>query len=406
MNSSDHTIGMISGIIEEGKFSFEFPVWNIAICFLFAFTITYIVIPSIVKFSKEKFLFDSPNERKSHTSAIPTLGGSAVFLGMIIPVTLFGETDFDHSFKYLIAGLLILFFIGVKDDILVISAKKKLYAEIFAIFLIVVLGDIRLTNFHGFLGIHEIPYLVSVLFSIFMIVVIINGFNLIDGIDGLAASVGILTLSCLGAWFIFSADYSNAAFCFSGSGALLAFLRFNLFSKRNKIFLGDTGSLIIGLVLSVEIIFFLEESLINPVADIYFSAPALAIGLLIIPLTDTLRVFTLRVIAGKSPFIPDRSHTHHQLLDLGISHIHSTLIILVLNLLILVISILFRHLGNVKLLLIIIPMAVIGTSIPGVIIRYRQKAIIQQSQLLGVRTWLFPVTIINLITNRYSKKKR
>lgn len=391
-------------IVEFSNFSIDIPYWIIVLAsFILAFSMTYIVIPSIIRVSREKGLFDNPERRKAHTSAIPTLGGAAVFLGMILPTALFGDTSFEHEFKYMIIGLLILFFIGIKDDILVISAKKKLIAEIFAIAIVVVLGNIRVTNFHGFLGIEELPYFVSIGFTVFMFIVIINGFNLIDGIDGLASGIGILTILSFGIWFILIGHNPYAAFCFSTVGALLAFFRYNVFSERNKIFLGDTGSLIIGLITSIFTVRFLESSLTESFGSIYLSAPAIAIGLLIVPLIDTLRVFTLRLAGGISPFKPDRFHIHHRLLELDVSHLHSTLIILGFNLLIFISSILLRHLGNIKLLLVILPSSVLITSIPGFFIRYRERLYLDQLEVLGDKTWILPITFTNSILSRRAR---
>ncbi len=388
-------------IIELGTYRFNFPGWIVILAsFIIAFGVTYIVIPSIIKVSREKHLFDQPNSRKSHTSAVPTLGGAAVFLGLVLPTTLFGDLSFEHELKYIITGLLILFFTGIKDDILVISARKKLIAEILAISIIVILGNIRVTSFHGFLGIEEIPYIGSILFTIFMFVVIINGFNLIDGIDGLASGVGILTISCLGIWFILIGDSSYAAFSFSTVGALAAFFRYNVFSKMNKIFLGDTGSLIIGLIISIFTICFLESNLTSSIGAMHLSAPAIAIGLLIVPLIDTLRVFILRLIVGKSPFTADRFHIHHRLLRLDFSHLHSTLLLLGFNLFIIVLTVLLRHLGNIKMLLIVLPTAVFITSIPGFFIRYKDRKILHQLQILGNKTWILPITFTNTIISR------
>ena len=307
-------------VFEFGNYFLEVPYWIIiSASFALAFSMTYVVIPSIITVSKEKHLFDTPSPRKSHLLSIPTLGGAAVFIGMMIPTTLFGSADFEHSLKYIMAGLLILFFIGMKDDILVISPKKKLLGEIFAISIIAILGDIRVTSFHGFFGIDQLPYVASILFTVFMFIVIINGFNLIDGIDGLASGVGVISISSLGIWFMMIDMHSYATFCFSTVGALLAFFRFNVFSRANKIFLGDTGSLIIGLVVSVFTVIFLESSLTMPLGSVYKAAPAIAIGILIVPLIDTLRVFTLRIVTGRSPFSADRYHIHHRLLRLELS---------------------------------------------------------------------------------------
>lgn len=390
-------------IIEIGNIDLFFPNWMIiVVSFLLSFSLTYIVIPSIIRVSKEKGLFDQPDPRKSHTLLIPTLGGSAVFIGMIIPTVLYGDLNFEHDLKYIICCLLILFFIGIKDDILIISPRTKLIAEIFAIVIIVILGDMRVTSFHGFLGLKEIPYFVSIVFTIFMFVVIINGYNLIDGIDGLAAGVGIITISSFGAWHLLIRDYSYAAFCFSSIGALLAFFLYNVFGKKNKIFLGDTGSLIIGLIITIFTIRFLESSLSERVASIYLSAPAIAIGILIVPLIDTLRVFTIRIFIGKSPFSPDRFHIHHQLLSLGFNHLKSTLIILAFNLMIIIISFSLRHLGNIKLVLFIVPLSAVITSLPGFFIRYRDRGLLKKLDLLGEKSWIVPNTFTHLVVTRKS----
>lgn len=391
--------------LDLGCYSVEMPCCIlILLAAFFAFSITYVVIPSIINFSRTKNLFDTPNQRTSHSTAVPTLGGAAVFIGMILPTTLFGSVSFDHEFKFIIAGLLILFFTGIKDDILVISAKTKLIAELFAILLVVVLGDIRVSDFHGFLGIHEVPYLVSLLFTVFMFVVIINGFNLIDGIDGLSSGVGMFSISGLGIWFILSGNIAYAAFSFSTVAALAAFFRYNVFSKKNKIFLGDTGSLIIGMIVTIFTIRFLEGSQVPPLGAKVVAAPAIAIGLLIVPLIDTLRVFTLRIMSGKSPFKPDRLHMHHQLLALGLNHVQSTSIILMFNLLILGLALLFRHMGDIKTLFVILPMATFVSSVPGLILRYKRMKKAKTVRSTEVVTWMVPDTILN-IARELSKRE-
>lgn len=393
-------------IIEFGNISINAPIWiTIFICSILAFGITSIVIPSIIKLSRDKHLFDKPDQRKSHTSEIPTLGGAAIFLGMLIPTMLIGGISFEHELKYIILGLLILLFIGIKDDILEVSPGRKLIAELFAISIIVILGGIRVSSFHGFLGINELPYFVSLLFTLFMCIVIINGFNLIDGIDGLAAGVGILTISCLGIWFLHIGDNSYAAFCFSIVGALLAFFRFNVFGKQNKIFLGDTGSLILGMVVSIFTIKFLESSISDTVVSKVFPAPAISIGILIIPLIDTLRVFTLRILVGKSPFEADRYHTHHKFLLHGFSHLKTTLIILAFNLMVIILCFSFQFLGNIKMLLIIIPASILVTSIPGLFFRYRVRRFLTKINLLGNMSWVLPVTFTNLIISHSRRIK-
>jgi hypothetical protein len=236
--------------------------------------------------------------------------------------------------------------------------------------------------------------------------VIINGFNLIDGIDGLASGVAILTTVSLGLWFLIIKDYTYASFCFSASGSVLAFFRYNVFSRQNKIFMGDTGSLIIGLVVTIFTIKFMESNLTESFGSIHQAAPAIAIGLLIVPLTDTLRVFSIRIARGVSPFKPDRFHLHHRLLDLGFNHRESAFMILGFNLLILILSISLRHLGNIRMLLITLPLSVVITSVPGVFIRYRERRFLGQLELFGDKSWILPITLINTILSRQARVGR
>jgi len=287
-----------------------------------------------------------------------------------------------------------------------VSPRAKLIAELLAIAIVVILGNIRVSSFHSFLGINELPYFVSILFTFIMFIVIINGFNLIDGIDGLSAGVGILTISSLGIWFIMIGYFSYAVFCFSAVGALIAFTRFNVFGKQNKkIFLGDTGSLILGMMVTIFAIKFLESSLTETVASIFESAPSIIICMLIIPLIDTLRVFTLRILVGTSPFKADRFHTHHKLLLHGFSHLKITLIILAFNLFVIIFSVLLRNLGNIKVLLIVFPTSILITSIPGLFFRYKVRRFLIKIDLLGDLSWILPITFTKLIISYSSRIK-
>ncbi len=277
----------------------------------------------------------------------------------------------------------------------------------FAISIVVIMGNIRITGFHGFLGIQEISYLFSVFFTIFVFIVIINSLNLIDGIDGLASGVGILTLTSFGIWFLLIGNSALAAFSFSAVGAILAFFRFNVFGKVFKIFLGDTGSLIIGMVISIFTVSFLESSLEHPMGTIGDAAPAIAFGVLIVPMTDTLRVFTLRILWGKSPFQPDRFHVHHRLLDLGYSHLKSTLLILSVNLIIILISVSFSGLGNIRLLGLIFPLAIVAASIPSLMIRYRRRKESAFHEMTGNnKKWMIPDTFSHSVIPRPSFRGR
>jgi UDP-N-acetylmuramyl pentapeptide phosphotransferase/UDP-N-acetylglucosamine-1-phosphate transferase len=197
--------------------------------FLLAFSITYFAIPSIVSVAKAKMLYDIPNGRTSHIKPIPILGGIAVFAGLIISTIIFSVVSFGQELKYIICCLIVLFFVGIKDDILILDPQKKLIAQIIVALLIVGLADIRIMHFHGIFGINELSYSVSLICSVFFIVVLINGFNLIDGIDGLASGVGIITSMIFGIWFILLGYISHAVMSFALVGSLSAFFYFNVY---------------------------------------------------------------------------------------------------------------------------------------------------------------------------------
>ena len=325
--------------------------------FLMAFGITWAVVPSIVNISKLKGICSLPNGRTSHTGATPTLGGIAVFTGFILSTVIFAGTYFEFELKYIISGLIIVFFLGIKDDILVVDPLKKLACQIFAAVLIVVFADIRITGLYGLFGIEQLPYIFSVALTVFAIIVIINSFNLIDGIDGLASGIGILTSSVFGIWFLITGNTAYAIFSFSFVGALTAFFWFNVFSKKNKIFLGDTGSQVTGLVAGILACRFLELEPVTQGTINIASAPACVLGILVIPLFDAFRVFVLRIYQGRSPFKADRQHAHHLLLRLGNTHLNTTFILTGVNLIFIVLSWLLRGIGIIWLTCIILGLA-------------------------------------------------
>lgn len=353
----------------------EMPVWlYVPAGFLIAFLITYAGIPTIVSVSKENCLFAMPNTRDSHFVPIPYLGGIALFAGMISGTVLSYGNLFGRELNYLFVGMMLLFFIGVKDDIVGISALRKMVLQMISSLIIIVLADIRITSFYGFLGINNIPYLVSVPFTLFVFTLIINGINLIDGIDGLAASVGAVISITFGYWFLKAGLISYSVLSFSLTGSLIAFLRFNLFSKRNKIFLGDTGSLVLGITIAAIAVKFLQFNILCTGDAKIHSAPAVAFGVLIYPLFDTLRVFTLRISQGKSPFSADRQHIHHRFISSGYSHIKSVIIILYFNIMMIIISFTLQILSNAAL--IMIQLLMIAAFVGLTSLRYKQKKVI------------------------------
>lgn len=330
-------------------------------------------IPSIIKVAKAKNLYDYPDHRKSHAVTVPTLGGLAIFAGLIVPVLLWTDFQYSKEIKFVLAAIIIIFFIGLKDDILVIAPKKKLFIQVLAAMIMVILGDIRITNLHGFAGISEIPYVVSIILSLFVIIVVLNGMNLIDGIDGLASGVGIVAALTFGIFFYVIGQFQYVIFVAALMGALGAFFFYNVFGKDNKIFMGDTGSLILGLVLAVMAIKFNEFSIMADGKYQLLSSPAVSIGILIIPLFDTIRVFVIRIFNKKSPFAADNNHVHHRLLQIGLSHIQATGVIVGVNMFFIAISFLLDGIGVISLLGILLILASMFSSIPMFILAYKNS---------------------------------
>ena len=329
-----------------------------------SFLIVLISIPSIVTVAQLKRLYDEPGRRKSHHRAIPNLGGIAIFAGVIIGLGLFANFAEVMEFRLLIVSMVIIFFIGIKDDILVIAPDKKLFGEVVATLIIVLVGNIRFTSLHGFMGIHEIPYLASVLLTCFVFIVIINGFNLIDGIDGLASGIAITLSSFFGIWFYLIGNIEYAIFSASIAGAFIAFFRFNVYGNKNKIFMGDTGSLLLGLFMSLIVVKFNEINATYHGPYAIKAAPAVSFGILIVPLFDTLRVFLIRVIRKQSPFRPDKNHMHHLLLKIGYSHLESTLRIVGVNIIFIIMVISLQSIGIFKLMIINLIVASIFSYLP------------------------------------------
>nr|WP_277487732.1 MraY family glycosyltransferase [Catalinimonas alkaloidigena] len=284
---------------------------------------------------------DQPNHRSSHVKPIPTLGGIAIFASILLSLTIWGGINELNHLQYVIGALTIIFFIGVKDDMLVISPKKKFIAQIIASMLIIHGLGIEVQSFYGVLGVNEISPWFGVPFTILTFILITNAYNLIDGIDGLASSLGMFTACFFGSWFLSAGFINEAILAFSLVGGLAAFIKFN-FSKNNKIFLGDTGSLIIGTLSATMIFQFLKlngEVINTP----YYleNGPIVVMGVIGVPLFDVIRLFILRIIRGQSPFSPDRNHIHHLLIDLNFSHRNATIIIGILNVLMIATALFF-----------------------------------------------------------------
>ncbi|MDQ0783481.1 glycosyltransferase family 4 protein [Chryseobacterium sp. W4I1] len=352
---------------------------KIGLGFLFSFLITFFSIPTIIKISRRKNLMDEPGIRSSHLRKIPNLGGIAIFYAIGICTSIFAYELFD-LYKFLFASLIILLYIGVMDDIVVMRAYKKLVAQIVVSSLVVIGSDIRIRSLFGILGIYEMSYIVSVLFSIITFIVLINAFNLIDGIDGLAGGYSVICSGLFGISYYRLGEYNYPLVVLSAViiGTVLAFLYYNLSNYRtNKIFMGDTGSMLLGFLLAFTSIcfidIFIDKELPNVPRYHLQSAPAIAVAILILPIVDTLNVIIVRLCNKKSPFDADKNHIHHKLLKLDITHRRSTFYIIVYYLMIVIIAYYLRHININMLLLIIILLGFFGAYLPDLIYHLRNN---------------------------------
>lgn len=344
--------------------------------FGFSFLITYGAIPTIIKISRRKNLMDEPGARSSHLRKIPNLGGIAVFFSLGVCAPIFAYELFDR-YKFLFASFIILFFVGIMDDIMVLRAYKKLLAQILVSALMVIGSDVRIRNLFGIFGVHEINYYISVIFSIVTFIILINAFNLIDGIDGLAGSYTIATSALFGISFfrLGSVNDPLVILCAILIASSIGFLVYNLSNKRStKIFMGDTGSMILGFLLSFTAISFIDIFIAKR-DDVFYhlqSAPVIAVAILILPIVDTLMVIITRLYHGKSVLSPDKNHIHHKLLNLDLTHKRSTAYIIAYFIFIISVAYFCRHLDVNLLLLIVMVLGFLGAYLPIFLLRFKK----------------------------------
>ena len=309
---------------------------------------------------------DDPDHRSSHITKTPTLGGVSFFYTLIFALFFINDWNALNETLYIIPGLTILFIIGLKDDLVVLSPGAKIMSQILAISFILVNDSFTIFSLNGFLNINEIPYFLYLIIGGFIMLVVINSYNLIDGIDGLASIVGIVILIIYTTIFYSSQEYFYALLCITLNAILMAFFGFNISSNR-KIFMGDTGSLIVGFIISILTLKFLalKPESYEGLPFLLENAPLIAIAILIVPLFDTARVFTIRLVNKKAPFSPDRNHIHHVLIDFwGLSHKQASFIIGCFNLLfVLLFIVLGSTAKNFWLVMILVGSVVILTYI-------------------------------------------
>lgn len=326
-----------------------------------SFLVVLFTMPSLIKVARMKHLVDEPTEqRKVHHRSVPTIGGIIIFAAIIFSYALWfpkaaslGRSTTNHvvlyyamgdaykDFKFVIAAMMLLFFIGVKDDIIGFSPAKKLVGHMMVGYILVMMADIRITDMHGVFGVYELPEYISIALSFFVYVVLVNAFNLIDGVDGLAGGIGLIASVTYGLWLYLAGDIALSLLAFVLAGALVGFLVFNWHPAR--IFMGDSGSLIIGAIISVLAMKVVDHDTSRLPAYLrQIPTPIFAMAVIAYPLVDTLRIFLYRMSRGASPFTADRNHIHHRLMDLKLGHRRTTALLYLYSLTIIALSLVTR----------------------------------------------------------------
>lgn len=372
----------------------------LTLIFLTSLLMVCFSIPAIINLAFRKRLFDKPSElRKVHKRIVPNFGGIAIFTAFLFSCSLFIKSELLPELNILMAGGLILFMIGLNDDIVGLGPLKKFVVQFASALIIALAADIRITSLHGLLGYEALDYYTSVTLTVLFIVGIVNAFNLIDGIDSLAASLGTL-VSLIYAYLFWNAGYLGWSYLsIALTGSLVGFLFFNVSPAR--IFMGDSGSLLLGFVCVVLSIKFIGVAESNPVKFGTTNIEAgfgLVLAILIIPIFDTLRVFTLRVIRNRSPFKADNNHLHHRLLFLGLSHMQSTLVLVVVNILFVVMAVSFQNIGNTQLVSLIVLTVLATNGMLSLYIERFKKGLLSRAKSQPVVVKSFGEEILEKIT--------
>lgn len=353
---------------------------------LTAFSVGFLVTPILILFLKKFKIGDHPGGRKIHKEFIPSMGGISFVVASTVTLAIWGWQFPIPDIRYILGAILLMFIVGLRDDLVELKASRKLLGQLVAVLLVVVVADVRIRGFHGFLGIGEFNDTVSYLFSGFVLLALTNGFNLIDGLDGLAGTIAAISLSCLGGWFLLQGVESYALISFVFLGGVIAFLAFNWHPA--KLFMGDTGSLTLGFTLGTLIIGFIEINEGLPLGSFmkFESTFAAAVALMMFPLYDMGRVFTRRISQGKKPMSPDKSHVHHFLMRIGLKHNQVAILLGGLQLGIIILVFFMKDFSDNLVLPVIVGISIVlGYRLDTVTVHFIKKKVAQQPKVLEIR---------------------
>lgn len=310
---------------------------QIIISAILAFLGTLWVHPKVLKIAIMKDLVDNPDARKLQRNPVPVMGGIAVFFGIVIGLCSSQVMFNSPSVFMLISAMLIMLYVGTIDDIMNLTPTTRLVIEILVVMWLMYINRASINNFWGLWGVDIISNWISVPLTIFAAVGIINAINLIDGVNGLSSGYCFMTSTLFAIIFNATDNTVMTILAASAAGAIVPFFLHNVFGGRTKMFIGDGGTLVFGTMMSMFVINILSSnSMCAPYVANGIGLVPFVLAVFSIPVFDTIRVMTMRILRGKSPFNPDKTHLHHLFIDLGFSHTGTTLSILSLNLLIIV----------------------------------------------------------------------
>lgn len=317
-----------------------------------SFAFGFLGMPVVLRIAKAKGLVVRPNKRMSHTGDVPNIGGLNIIFSFMLTYLLFEYDQLNQS-QFFLIGLFAIMVVGFIDDVLILTPTAKLLGETLAGISLIGFADLRITHLHGIFGIEQIGTIPSYILSLFILIAIINAVNLIDGIDGLASGLGMLYSLFFAIYFGLVGDTSWSVLAICMIGSLAVFFIYNVFGHREKIFMGDSGSLLLGYLLTAFVFHFCEVNAYHQVPEAFHmdAAPAVAICVLTVPIFDTIRVSLTRIKQHRSPFEPDKNHIHHLLLRTGLNHIQTTCVLLSVSLVFIALAIVGRNWNNWLLLI-------------------------------------------------------
>ena len=325
---------------------------NLELCLLLAILIGFIINQFFSKkaliIAKRKELFAEMNHRSSHTAPIPAFGGISLFVVFVCTALTMLGIGSSHSIGIVLLSAFILFMSGLKDDLMGTSARTKLLVQMGTAVLVLLNSEFTVTHLSGFFGIGEVTPLAGFLISLGFIVFLVNAYNLIDGIDGLAGIIAIVSFSVFGVYHYVNDNLFLAVIMASMIGALVSFLTWNFADQKRKMFMGDAGSLVIGFILAVNALVTIAGQPVNPEPlFVPQNAVIFILSILVIPILDTLRIIVIRLSNGQKPWVADRNHMHHLLLDKGLTHKQATFCLASLQVIAIIGYVSINNLGSI-----------------------------------------------------------